>query len=90
MHGGEEDLPTAARAVGAVSGLAVVVWATWCTVVAFVGGTLPFLGWEMEGGIGDGLLWLFLIEPIVVTVAIWVTSLLVALVATVFGGRRRI
>jgi len=87
MNGGEDDLSTAARAVGAVAGLAVVVWATWCTVLAFVGGTMPILGWQTEGGVGEGLLWLFLIEPIVVTVAIWVTSLLVALVATVFGGR---
>lgn len=44
-------------------GLAVM-WVLWITLVAFVGGTLPILGWEIEGGIIWGVLSIACFWPI--------------------------
>ena len=54
------------------------VWLTWCTIIAFTGGTLPLLGWRVDGGLIFGLFWLFVLDAIAMTVAYWV-SMLVAL-----------
>jgi hypothetical protein len=61
-----------AQAIAWIFGLAGVVFTTWCTIIAFVGGTLPVLGWELEGGFGTGTLWVFVIDPIVLTLFYWV------------------
>jgi hypothetical protein len=44
-------------------GLAVI-WVLWVTLVAFIGGTLPLLGWEVKGGIIWGLLSIACLWPI--------------------------
>ena len=58
--------------------VASAIWLTWCTVIAFIGGTLPLIGWEIEGGFFFGLVWLFILDPIAMTVAYW-ASMLVAI-----------
>jgi hypothetical protein len=44
-------------------GLAVI-WVLWVTLVAFTGGTLPVVGWEVEGGIIWGVLSIACLWPI--------------------------
>ena len=39
-----------------ISFILAVVWVLWVTVVAFFGGTLPVLGWQVKGGIIWGAL----------------------------------
>ena len=85
----DDDLPGPARAVAAVAGMATAIWATWCTVIAFIGGTMPVLGWKVSGGLGEGLVWLFLVEPILVTVVTWIVAAVVAVIATASSGSGR-
>lgn len=58
---------------------AVWVW------TAFTGGTMPLLGWEVDGGVGFGLLWLVLLSPVLVglasTVAMFLTFPVLLLLA---------
>jgi hypothetical protein len=51
----EERHPLIAGA-GRVTGLVLGVYQIWCTVIAFVGGNLPLLGWHLKGSIGLGFL----------------------------------
>ena len=37
--------------------VALGVYVTWCQAIAFVGGTIPLVGWELEGGFLTGILW---------------------------------
>ena len=39
-------------------------WVLWSTVIAFIGGKLPIFGWELNGGILIGLLWVCILWPI--------------------------
>ena len=47
---------------------------TW---VAFVGGTVPLLGWEFQANLFRGLVFLFLVEPLIVTVGMWFAALVI-------------
>lgn len=85
----EDDLPRPVRVLAGLAGLGTVVWATWCTVIAFVGGTMPIVGWQSEGGVGPGLVWLFLVEPIAVTVVMWIVGAIGAVIAMAWQPRRR-
>ena len=61
-----------------VKGLSVLVvgvfalYGLWATVIAFVGGSLPIIGIRLPGGLISGLLWLFIADPILMTVGYWV------------------
>jgi len=44
-------------------GLAAI-WVFWVTLVAFTGGTLPVLGWEVKGGIIRGVLSIACLWPV--------------------------
>ncbi len=50
----------------------VLIWLIWCSIIAFVGGTMPIIGLEVEGGLCFGLVWLFLISPIVEAIAYFI------------------
>lgn len=48
------------------------VWCVMLTWTAFFGGRAPLSPWEFTGfSIGRGLLWLFILDPIVLTVVYW-------------------
>lgn len=49
----------------------------WATVVAFIGGTLPIIGVRLPGGIISGLLWLFIADPILMTVGYWISMIVI-------------
>lgn len=91
----------ASTAVVAIFGIPLAItfgiWLAWITWTAFAGGQAPFFPYEFtDVSIGRGLLWLFIIDPIVATVAYWGFMLvmlpviaLVAAVGTFFDRRRR-
>ncbi len=79
----EETHPVVSAALG-VLGVGGAVYLTWCTIIAFVGGTTPLLGWRQEGSLGAGLFWIFVIDPIVSTVLIWVSALVVLPLSALF------
>lgn len=68
-----DDAPAWVKFVGGALGLASAVLLTWWTILAFVGGRLWPTGIEVDGGIGFGLLWLFIIDPLAMTVLYWIS-----------------
>ena len=64
---GDPVLDSIGSALGAGFGIAGLVLAAWWTAVAFVGGTMPLLGTEAEGGVVDGLEHLLLVTPCTVS-----------------------
>jgi hypothetical protein len=74
----DDDLHPVVRVVVTVLALATFAFAGWCTVLAFIGGTAPIFGWELEGSVGQGLLWMFIVTPIITTIGYW-ASMLVAM-----------
>lgn len=84
----DDDTPVVVQAASGALALAAAVWLTWCTVIAFIGGTMPLIGVETEGGVGYGLLWVFVFDPIAMTVAYWASMiLLLPIMAAAFGVR---
>jgi hypothetical protein len=79
----DDDMPIAARVIVGIGVVAAVVLSTWMTVIAFIGGTMPIIGWETDGGIVTGLVWLIIVDPLVMTVCFWATMLLAIPVALV-------
>lgn len=86
-----EEVHPVVQGLAGLAGLATAVWSTWCTVVAFVGGTMPIIGWETDGGLGFGMLWLLVLEPLVITVAFFAVQLVLVPIVMVLGliGRDR-
>lgn len=53
------------------------VWSLLLTWTAFFGGQAPLSPWDFTGfSIGRGLLWLFVLTPLVLTVVYWACMLL--------------
>lgn len=64
---------------------AIVIWDIWAIVVAFGGGWLPVpWPWYTDGGVGFGLLWLFVIAPVLTGVAATVISWILGLIVAPF------
>jgi len=84
----DDELHPVVRAFVAIAAVAVGLFSLWCTVIAFVGGTIPLFGWEMDGGIGTGLLWLFIIDPIVITLGYWAAMLIALPLGAIFRSDR--
>jgi len=82
-----DDAHPIVKILVAITAIATGIFSLWCTVIAFTGGRLPLLGWHIDGGVGMGLLWLFLIDPIVITVGYWVSMLVVMPIALLFSRR---
>jgi LppP/LprE lipoprotein len=76
------------QTVATLTGLASAVYATWCTVIAFIGGRLPIIGIEIDGSFGLGILWVIVIDPIVVTVCYWLSLVVMMPFAAVAGARQ--
>ena len=69
---GERLANTIAAIVGIPLALIFGVWMICITWTAFAGGQAPYFPIEFDGvSIGRGLLWLFIIDPLVMTVAYW-------------------
>ena len=57
--------------------VAVGIYGLVCTWVAFVGGTVPLLGWHFQANPFQGLAFLFFVEPVIVTVGFWLSMIVV-------------
>jgi uncharacterized membrane protein len=66
--------------LGSLVGTFSVVSMIWMVVLGFVGGTVPFLGWELSGGLTGGLLWLMFMASVGVVV-LWVVPLMLSMAA---------
>lgn len=71
-----DDLHPISNAIVTITALASGALALWMTVIAFTGGTMPIIGLETDGGVGFGLLWLMVVDPIVLTVCYWISMVI--------------
>ena len=81
------DLHPAVKFIAIVGAITSSVFGLWCVGIAFVGGTLPLIGWDLEGGLFTGLLFLFFVEPILVTIGYWL-AMVIALPQQMVLNRR--
>ena len=70
------DLHPAVKFFAIASAIASSLFGLWCVGIAFIGGTIPIVGWKLDGGVFTGLLFLFFIEPIIVTIGYWLAMLI--------------
>ncbi len=82
----EKGLHPVVQVLTVLLAVAAGVWATWCTIIAFIGGTMPLIGVETDGGLGTGLLCLVILEPIAITVAYWFSMLLLLPLQLLLGA----
>lgn len=82
-----DDLHPVVKFIAIAGAIASSIVGLWCVGIAFVGGTLPLVGWELDGGLFTGLLFLFFVEPIIVTVGYWL-AMVIALPLQIVLGRR--
>jgi hypothetical protein len=68
---------------GNIMALATAAYVTWSTVIAFAGGTVPLTRWDVAGGAQLGLFWMFVIDPLVVSVALVLAYVAVAVLTLV-------
>ena len=61
---------------GNIMALTTAAYVTWSTVIAFAGGTIPLTHWHIGGGAGAGLLWMCIVDPLVVSIALVALDLL--------------
>jgi len=52
-------LTLVARLLPSLFAIALGVYVTWCMAIAFVGGTIPLVGWQLEGGFLTAVMWTF-------------------------------
>jgi hypothetical protein len=53
------------------------LYMVWATIIAFIGGRIPIFGFEMRGGIISGLIWVFILDPIIMTIMYWISMIIV-------------
>jgi len=62
-------------------------YSTYATILAFIGGTLWPVGLEISGGFLTGLVFIFIIDPIIITV-FWVGTMIFITPIVVWLSRR--
>lgn len=85
---GDEDVPLAVKAIGGLAVLASLVASVVVTWVCFTGGTIPLVGIEVEGSFGLGMLALFVIDPLIMLVGLWLAMLIAGAVTLLVRPRR--
>jgi hypothetical protein len=82
-----------AQALGQLCGNLVIVataaYVVLSTVVAFGGGTIPLTHLHIDGGVGFGLLWMFVVDPLLVSLALVAAYLLVTVLTFLLRLVRR-
>ena len=76
------------KVIAALTALASSVAASVVTLVAFRGGTVPFVGWQMDGGAVAGMFAMTVGLPMITMLGYWV-GLLVGLPLQWLLTRRR-
>lgn len=80
------------EAIGSITGFigaAVIgIWGLWCTWIAFAGGTfpIPFVTWESPGNFWLGLLFLFIVTPVLTAIGSQVFALAIGLPVAMLVG----
>jgi hypothetical protein len=77
MEAPEQDIHPLVKGLTILVVAAFALYGLWATVIAFVGGTLPVIGIRLPGGLISGLLWLFVADPILMTVGYWIGLVIV-------------
>lgn len=74
----ERNLNVVAIVIGIPLAALLLIWATWITVTAFVGGQAPFFFIDFDGfSLLRGLFWLVIIDPLLMTAAYWIFMLVI-------------
>lgn len=76
-------LTLVARILPPLFTLSLSVYLTWCSAIAFVGGTIPLFGWRLEGGFLTGILWALFVTGPIASVARLAWRLLLAAIGRV-------
>ncbi|GAA3048252.1 hypothetical protein [Streptomyces glomeratus] len=80
--------PAWVGALAILFGLAATVWATWCSIVVLIGGTMPLIAVHLEtGSILGFILMLFIGEPILITLAYWASMIILVPLAAATSRR---
>jgi len=77
METPDEDFHPLVSCLTFVVAGAFILYGLWATVIAFVGGRLPIIGIELPGGLISGLLWLFIADPILMSLGAWISMIVV-------------
>jgi hypothetical protein len=86
----QNEPPAWVRALTILIGLVAAAWATWCSVIVLIGGTMPLFGIRVENGSLIGfILMLFIGEPILITLAYWASMLILVPLAPATTRRAR-
>ena len=83
----DEDFPAPVRTVLRIIGAGISIYSLWCTYVAFAGGRLPIVGWHLDGGVGTGITWVLLADPVLLSVGYLFGALIALPLGAIFRGR---
>ena len=72
-----------ARLVPPLFAVVLGVYTTWCQAIAFVGGTIPLVGWHLKGGFLTATLWAFFVTGSVSSAARLILRLLLKIIGMV-------
>ena len=74
----DPEMPGWAKAVGFVLALPILAYACYTTYIAFAGGTMPVIGWETDGGLTSGVVWLLFVDPLIMFAGrvVWTLAML--------------
>ena len=67
----DDELHPVVSAIAVVTAIGSGVFASVVTWVAFRGGTVPLVGWELEGNVVQGMVALAIGFPLISTVGYW-------------------
>ena len=83
------DQERALNPIANLVGVAALVYSTYATIVAFTGGTLWPIGLEMAGGVGSGLFFIVVIDPILMTVFYWIGLIMLSPIVMAMMARNK-
>jgi uncharacterized membrane protein len=86
-HPRERTTDPLSTVLGSLVGTFSVLSIAWMVILGFVGGTVPLLGWQLDGGLAGGLAWLMVVASLGVLV-LWFVPLLLSMAA--YGGLSRL
>ncbi len=85
----DDDLHPLVKGIVAVSAIGSGVVASVVTVITFRGGTVPVLGWEIDGGAVPGIFAMMVGFPLITMVGYWLGMLVGMPLQWLLGRRRR-
>ena len=77
------------RTLVSVCAFATAAFGLYCTYLAFAGVVVPIFGWELEGSVGSGLVWMFFVTPLVTMLGYWLAVIIALPLGAIFRERIR-